>query len=77
MIYNSLNKRIIYRIVLFLFLFTLCDAYDYSVAESTAKNTGMSRAAGKLIMACSLIGEIDRRCVGKQCGDYDAGKTVR
>ena len=73
MLHNSLNKHIIYRIVLFLFLFAWCDAYG----NSTAKNTGMSRPAGKLITACSSIGEIDRRCVGEQCGDYDVGKTVR
>tara|TARA_Y100000287_G_scaffold37149_1_gene28137 strand:- start:227 stop:340 length:114 start_codon:yes stop_codon:yes gene_type:complete len=37
----------------------------------------MSRPAGKLITASSLIGKIDRRGVGEQCGDYDVGKTVR
>ena len=73
MIYNSLNNCIIYRIVLFLFLLAQRDAYG----NSTAKNTGTSRPAGKLITACSLIREIDRRCVEEQCGDYDAGKTVR
>ena len=73
MIHNSLNKRIIYRIVLFLFLFVRRDAY----ANSAAKNSGMSRPAGKLITASSSIGEVDRHCVGEQCGDYDVGKTVR
>ena len=73
MIYNSLNKSTIHKIVLFLFLFKLCDAY----ANSAAKNTGMSRPAGKLITSYSSIGEIDRRCLGEQCGDYDVVKTVR